>query len=157
MWFFYLLPLLSVAIGAVLWVKNKEVTWWEWLAGSAIGFVLALIFHVTIFSSMTSDIETWSGKVTQATFHPWWKERYTVQVAYTTGSGKNRQTHYRTETRYRSHAKHWTQKNTLGNGFFGGGISKGKYDEISRRFNCSPIRTRARRSGLVDGDPNVYV
>jgi len=157
MWFFYLFPLLSVAIGAVLWVKNKEVTWWEWLAGSAIGFLLALVFHGIIVSSMTSDIETWSGQVVSATHYPWWKERYTVQVAYTTGSGKNRTTHYRTETRYRSHPEHWKYSSTLGTGFFGSRISEAKYNEISRLFRCPPVTTSARKSGFVKGDRNVYV
>ena len=157
MWFFYLVSLLPVAIGAVIWVKHKEVTWWEWLVGSAIGFVLALIFHGIISSSMTSDIETWSGQVTNATHHPWWRERYTVVVMYTTGSGKNRQTHTRTETRYRDHPEHWTYESTLGTGIFGGGISEAKYAEISRVFECPPITTRGRKSGLVRGDPNIYV
>lgn len=163
MWFFYLFAFIPIVVGAVLWVKDKEVTWWEWLAGSGIAFVMAIIFHAMSFYAMTSDIETWSGQVTTATFHPWWKERYTATETYYTGTGKNRTAHTRIVTRYREHHEHWTCDTTLGGvgdglTFFGiGGISKSKYEEISRLFECPPIKTGAWKSGLCAGDSNIYV
>jgi len=156
MWFFYLFAFIPVVAGAILWVKDKEVTWWEWLAGAGIGFVLAITFHVTIATSMTSDIETWSGRVTQATFHPWWKERYTTTETYTTGSGKNRRTHTRIVVRYREHSEHWTCRTTLGF-MMGCRISKSQFNDFSKKFDCAPVKTKAWKSGLVRGDPNIYV
>lgn len=164
MWFFYFFAIIPVAVGAVLWVKDKEVTWWEWLAGSGIALLMAIVFHLISFYSMTSDVETWSGRVTSATFHPWWKERYTETETYTTGSGKNAQTHTRTVTKYREHHEHWSCETTLGGGgaidvvgMTFGGISQAQYDVIRRKFECDPVKTHVWKSGLCAGDPNIYV
>jgi hypothetical protein len=38
-----------------------------------------------------------------------------------------------------------------------GGISQAQYEDIRRKFECEPIKTRAWKSGLCAGDPNIYV
>ena len=164
MFLFYLIAFIPVAVGAVLWVKDKEVTWWEWLAGAASGFVIAAIFHGILASSMTSDIETWSGRVTSATFYPKWVEEYQEMHTRTVGSGKNARTEIYYTTEYRTHHPRWGCSTTLGGGgsvsFMGvafGGISQAKYNEIRKKFECAPIKTRARKSGFYKGDPNIYV
>lgn len=157
MFVFYLLAFIPVIIGAVLWVKDKEVTWWEWLAGASIGFVMAAIFNVTISASMTSDIETWSGRVTAATFHPRWVEEYQQMHTRTVGSGKNKRTEIYFTTEHRTHHKHWTHETTLGTGLFSAGISESMFNSIVKKFQCPPIKTRARKSGFDSGDPNIYV
>ena len=63
MWVFYVLSLIPVAIGAILWLKNDEIVWWEWLVGSAVGFVVAALLHLIAFTGMTHDVETWSGQI----------------------------------------------------------------------------------------------
>lgn len=155
MWFFYLFAFVPVVIGAVLWIKDREVTWWEWLAGSGMGFVLAALCHGAAFFSMTSDTETWSGQVTNATFYPWWKERYITTETYYTGFGKDRKAHTRLVTKYREHFECWDCRTSLGD--LSGEISKAKYDEIAQVFGCQPLKTSGNRGGLVAGDPNVYV
>lgn len=161
MWFFYLFSVIPVAVGAVLWVKDREVTWWEWLAGSGLALVVSVIFHLISFYAVTGDTETWSGRVLSAVHHPWWKERYTETETYTTGSGKNQQTHVRTVTKHRDHPEHWTCRSTLGEigeGLLGfGGISKSRFLEISKAFECPPVKTYDSKIGLCAGDPHIYV
>lgn len=161
MWFFYFFAIIPAVVGALLWVRSKEVVWWEWLVGSGVGFLLAGIFHLTSFCAVTGDTETWSGRVISAAHHPWWKERYTETQMYTTGSGKNQTTHFRTVTKYRDHPERWTCDSTLGEigeGLFGlAGISQSRFLEIAKVFECAPAKTPATKLGLCAGDPNIYV
>lgn len=153
MWFFYLVALIPVIIGAVIWVKDNQVTWWEWLAGSGIGFLLAIIFHLMSFYSMTGDIETWSGRLTIATFHPQWVEEYQEMHTRTVGSGKNARTEVYFTTEHRTHYEHWTTQGTLDSYR----ITHNFYNVIAERFGCVPKKTRAYKSGFDGGDPNIYV
>jgi len=160
MWFFYAFAFLPLLIGAGIWFKSREVTWWEWLIGAASGFVMAVIFHLIAAAGMTGDIETWSGKVVKATHHPRWVERYTTTETYTTGSGKNKQTHTRLVTKYRTHPEHWTCAANYGSSSDGWRISRTKFDEIARIFGKgSHVVTTERpwKSGFSSGDRNIYV
>lgn len=161
MWFFYLFSILPVIVGAIIWLKNKEVTWWEWLVGSGICFVISVIFHVISVWGMTSDIETWSGKIYKTTHYPRWVERYTEQESYTVtvGSGENRrtETRYRTVTKYRTHPEHWAATGNFGTIEIELEVSSDKHIEIRKSFG-GRIRTRdGHKSGFSSGDPNIYV
>lgn len=153
MWFFYLFAFIPVVVGAVLWVKDKEVTWWEWLAGSGIGFALAIIFHLTSLYSMTSDVETWSGRIVSATFHPKWIEEYQEMHTRTVGSGKNARTEIYYTTEHRTHYEYWSADGTLGDYR----ISQSHFNDIAAKFDCVPKKTRVHKSGFDGGDPNIYV
>ena len=99
MWALYLACLLPIFIGGVLFVLNKKIVWWEWLIGSCAGFLVAGIVHFTAFKSQTSDFETLSGQIVDCRKFSAWQEFYFEAIykteTYTTGFGKNRQTHTR--------------------------------------------------------------
>jgi len=160
MWFFYAFAFLPLLIGAIIWFKSREVTWWEWLIGSACGFTMAVIFHAIATIGMTSDIETWSGRVSKATHHPRWVERYTVTRTRTVGSGKNQRTETYTEVRYRTHPEHWTCTANYGSDSDNWRISEHKFEEIARIFGGGSLivtTERPYKSGFSSGDRNIYV
>ena len=76
MWIFYVCALIPVIVGAVLFWKDEEVCWWEWLISSGVAFLLAGIFQLLAAWGMTSDVETWSGQVVKVSHHPQWVEEY---------------------------------------------------------------------------------
>jgi hypothetical protein len=156
MWFFWVFACVPLVIGAAVWIKSREVTWWEWVAGAAIGFVLALTFQLIAAHSMTSDTETWSGYVTRAVYHPWWKERYTETETYTDSDGNTRT---RTVTKYRNHPEHWVAYGHYGAYNENFRISKERFWSISQRFGKngrSYHKKKGSRSGMVAGDPYDY-
>jgi len=156
-WFFYLFAFLPAVIGAIIWVKNKEVTWWEWLVGTGVAFLMAVIFHVVTYGAMTSDIETWSGQVTRTTHHPRWIEEYQQMHTRTVGSGKNARTEIYYTTEHRTHQEHWTYQTTLGSGgLFGGRCGQGEFQAMANKFG-GIVKERPHKSGFDSGDRNVYV
>ena len=157
MWFFYLFSILPVAIGAIIWLKTKQVTWWEWLVGSGICFVVSAIFHLVSVLGMTTDIETWSGKLYKTTRHPRWVERYTETKTRTVGSGKNQRTETYTVTKYRTHPEHWISTGNFGSVEVDLTVSKDKHREIRKSFGGKIRTRRVHKSGFSSGDHNIYV
>jgi hypothetical protein len=153
MWVFYMLALLAVVPGAILWVKLKEVTWWECLIPTAVCFITAVIFQFVSVWGMTSDIETWSGQLFKATHHPRWVEEYTETETYTDSEG-NTQTRLVTKTR--THPEHWTATANYGTMEERYEISKTKFREIASRFGGF-VAKRGHKPGRIRGDPNIYV
>lgn len=169
--FFYLLACLPAIFGAIVWVVSKRIVWWEWLIGVAIAFLTAGICHAIAFAGLTRDAETWSGQIVKATYHPEWVERYTVKhyrtETYTTGYGKNRQTHTRrvyshTTTHYETHSKYWNCDIDFGKKEQARNISKKFYDEIVKNFGgkidkLKGYRSCSHMSGTFhSGDPYDY-
>ena len=62
MFLVYLLALIPIVIGGILWMCTRKVTWWEWLLSAVIGLTIAGIFHIWTIHTLTADIETWSGR-----------------------------------------------------------------------------------------------
>jgi len=153
MWFFWVFALLPLAIGAVVWIKNKEVTWWEWAIASAIGFAMALIFQLVATFGMTTDIETWSGHAIKATHFPRWVEEYTTTETYTDSDGE---THTRIVTKHRTHPEHWTCVGNYGSEMDEWEISEAQFRQIARWFGGIATE-RPYKSGFDSGDPNIYV
>lgn len=157
--FFYLFAILPVVVGFALWYQDKNVVWWEWLVGSAVAFVVAAGFHGLSIWGMTSDQETWSGFVKEATYYPKWIEEYqeAIYKTVTRGSGKNRTTervfsHY--ETRHRTHNRYWELSCTV-NGQVN--IDEELFDVIRQRFGNAVETKKVYKSGFDSGDPNIYV
>jgi len=161
----YFIALLPMIIGGVLWYKNKSVVWWEWIAGCAIGFALAGIFHGCALWGMTDDTEIWSGQVIKATFYPKWVEEYQEAVYVTkTRSVYNSSTksyttetyqefsHY--ETRYRTHHEYWTCHDTLKGERK---IDKARHKDITAKFGNDVEKKKVHKSGFHSGDPNIYI
>jgi hypothetical protein len=151
---FYLLAVVPLLVGGYFWYKSHEVVWQEWLGGSAAGFLTAGIFHVLAITGMTGDVETWSGQIDTATFHPEWVERYTVTHHHSSGTGKNRRTWTTTETKYRTHHEHWTAETTVDDTHE---ITEAFFREIVNNFGGGTETRKVHKTGFHSGDPNVYV
>lgn len=167
MWALYFSCLVPIFVGTFLFFFSKKVVWWEWLAGSAAAFLVAGIVHWTSFNSQTADFETWSGQITHARQFSAWLEFYQEAVyrteTYTTGSGKNRQTHtrqvfshWRNCTRW--HSEHFTCYSNISTSY---SISKDQYNRWKTQWQ-NETKVRGDRSTLehnsrqIDGDPFDY-
>ena len=63
---FYLMAVIPLLVGGVIWIFSRKVNWIEWAIGSACAFALAGIFHLIAIHGMTGDTETWSGQIVHA-------------------------------------------------------------------------------------------
>lgn len=164
MWFFYVFALLPVAVGAFFLWKDKQVVWWEWLISAGAAFALAGMLHGCAIAGMTGDIETWSGQVIKVSHHPRWVERWIQHHSetYTTGSGKDQQTHTRhwTTTEYDTHPEHWMADRNFGSYTDEAEISQSEFDEIGRKFGGNLYedgKQSYHHGGTVNsGDRNIY-
>lgn len=147
MYICYLIALIPVILGFVLWIRSPKINIQEWLVGSAVGFIISGIFHLFAVFGMTGDTQTVSGQINKATFHPQWVERYTRR----TKVGKNS---YVTTVHYRTHAEFWDINDTLNQCHK---ISKPYFDNICQKFNSPPVTTSTHKGGFHSGDPNIYV
>lgn len=110
---FYLIALLPIVIGGILWLKSHRIIWQEYLASSVIAFLMAGVFHLFAISGMTNDVETLSGKVIRVEHHPKWVEEWEeLHVeTYPCGTDEDGNTTYCTRTyyttEYDTHPEHW--------------------------------------------------
>jgi hypothetical protein len=153
--FFYLAALLPIAVGGFLWFRNHEVVWFEWLGGAAAAFLLAVIFHFAAIHGMTGDIETLSGQIEKATFHPEWVERY--EVEHTDRDKDGNVTRRWTTTHYRTHYEYWDADCTYGGDYHSRhNIDRKFWEQIKRKFN-NVTTEEGWKSGFYSGDKNIYV
>ena len=183
MYLFYVFSLIPLLVGLVLWLKSDKVVWQEWLGASAAAFLVSIVFHIMATKGMTSDFETWSGRVTHVEYVPRWKEYYEEAIYKTeyyqttesrsrfVGSGKNRRTEYYTvnvtksrrvfdrwDPRTRWHNQYWSCRTDLGQSFF---INESDYNRITQRFGRIESRIGSRTTGehasrFIEGDENDY-
>lgn len=153
-WIFYILALIPVAVGGVLWLKNKEIVVGEWLGGSAVGFIVSLIFQFASTAGMTGDVETWSGQIQRATHHPRWVEQYQQMHTRTVGSGDNKRKEIYFTTEYRTHREHWVAYTTIPDQHE---IDRPFFDEITKNFGGKIKTEQPGKSGFHAGDRNIYV
>jgi hypothetical protein len=156
MWILYAISFVPVLIGAVLWVKSRDVVWWEWGLGSLAALVTSMIFHGILVTSMTKDVETWSGRVTHVVFYPKWIEEYQQMHTRTVGSGKNARTETYWTTEHRTHREKWVAFLSFGSEKQERSISEAEYSDIKQKFGDKVDVTQPRKSGFDSGDPNVY-
>lgn len=76
MFVFYVIAILPLIVGAVLWHFHGEVIVREFLGSAAAAFVLAAVLHGCAVHSQLGDLETWSGQITGALYEPAFTERY---------------------------------------------------------------------------------
>jgi hypothetical protein len=116
MHWFYIIALVPTIIGLILFILNKRVNWVECIIGTALAFLVSGIMHFTAVTSMVDDIECFSGQITHTAHFPQWAEEWQEAIYrtehYTTGYGKNRQSHTRRvfshyETRHTTHSEHY--------------------------------------------------
>jgi len=163
MWVCYLLCALPLVGGLWAWIYSKKVVWWEWMLSFGLAVVACFIWHLCLVWGMTTDEETWSGYIVQATFHPEWVEEYkvaiykTVRRTHTDSKGRTHTTservfsHY--ETRHRTHEQYWDACDTLDKTY---DITRAEYDNVAKGFG--EVATRdGHKGGFDGGDPNIYV
>jgi len=108
---------------------------------------------------MTSDVETWSGRISKAVHHPRWVEEYEEMHTRTVGSGKNARTETYYTTEHRTHNKKWVSHNNYGSSSSKENISEAFYNEIKAKWGgqkCLSV-VRGRRPGFDSGDRNDYI
>ena len=163
MWLAYLIALVPMVLGGIAWMFSKKVVWWEWLIGCVAGLAISATFHGCVVSSMTGDVETWSGQVASVTHYPEWIEEYQEMHTRTVSDGVdsdgNAQSHTETyyTTEHRTHHECWEQAENYGRISDTSGIEKGEFDEIAKLFGGQIDVEKPHKSGFDGGDPNIYV
>lgn len=116
MYFFYITALIPIGIGCFLWYKNKQVVLNEWLISGGAALFLAIVFNIVAVATIhnkTSDIETWSGRITSVEHWPEWVERWEQMhtESYPCGTDSKGNTTYCTRiyftTEYDKHRETW--------------------------------------------------
>ena len=154
MWILYGIAFLPALVWFVLWILSKKINFQELGIAVVASLILAVIFHVSIYTSMTSDTEVLSGQIVRATFHPKWIEEYQQMHSTTTTDSKgNSHTTYYYTTEHRTHHEYWDCDTDLR---YSKNISKDFFEEIKRNFN-NLTTERPYKSGFDGGDRNIYV
>lgn len=161
--FFYLMAFIPIGIGLVLYIKNKNITWQEWIAGSVVALLTAVIFQYIAIAGMTSDVETWSGEITATSRYGAWTERYRQSHTRTVGSGKNQRTETYYTTEYDYHPEHWTVTRSFGNGHEDTkSVDEDTYKEIFANFGSQINETETQGTHHFggtksSGDNRIYI
>lgn len=162
---FYLIALIPVFIGGILWINSKEIVWWEWLISSTVALLTSALIHAFALYGMTADVETWSGTIEKAVRYPKWVEQYQEAVyrteTYTDFNGKTSTrrvlSHY--ETKYRDHPERYEVALYFGSKSFNKNISKSFFQEIKNNWGGEECikKQKGSRPGFYSGDKNDYI
>ena len=161
MYIFYICALIPTLIGAVLLYKNDKIVWQEWALGTACAFALAGIIHLCAAWGLTTDIETWSGKIVKVSHCPAWVEEYEESHTRTVGSGKNEHTETYYTTEHDHHSEHWVADCDFGSYTDENEISSSEFVEIgykfgNKLFNDGTQSTHHWGGHYDGGDRNIY-
>ena len=148
MYLMYLIALVPVIAGAILWATNKKIVWFEWLIGCAVAFAISGLTHLVVVHGMTSDDEIWSGTVVEVNHTPEWRAEWTETETYTDSDGD---THTRTVTKSRNYDPRWWVETNIGDF----DIDESKYSELLRKFGEQRSRP-GHRPDYDSGDRNDY-
>lgn len=136
MWIFYIGALIPCVIGLIAIMFDKHLTWCEWLIGSAAAFIVSAIMHLIAIHGMTSDTETWSGKITKVSHYPRWVETYQESHSKTDSKGHSH-TYYTTE--YQTHHEHWEATRDFGTYSDNESIESSDFNELTQRFGSHTV------------------
>jgi hypothetical protein len=173
---FYVFAVIPFLVGGVMWALGKKVVWSEWLGGTAIGFVMAGIFHALAMYGQTDDIETWSGQLTSGRHYARWQEYYEEAIYknvpckhteyYTDSNGKRKSRKAHMSDRVFSHwegRKRWHDDRYKVNSNIDTSHSIGHDDFYAIAKSWGGVKTVPgdRRTGehnskMIGGDPNDY-
>lgn len=167
---FYVFAVIPFLVGGILWATGRNVVWGEWLGGVAIGFVMAGIFHAIAMHGQTSDVETWSGQLTDGRHIARWQEYYEEAVyrteTYQSGTDSKGNPEYSTrqvfshwESHKRWHDDQYHVNSNIGTHYE---ISKDEYYTIAKTWGgvtAVPGKrtTSEHDSKMIGGDPNDYI
>lgn len=170
MFLLYLMALLPIVVGFIFWRHNKEIHVIEWLIGTAIAIIMVIAFHFIALAGMTSDVETWSGKLVKTVYYPKWVEEYEVAIYKTVtktrtvydSKGRSHSESYTEEVfshyekRYRTHDEYWQVISDYGIENESYNISKAFYNDLKLKFGNNQITKYEYKSGFYSGDHNIY-
>jgi hypothetical protein len=127
----FLLLLIPIIGGGVVWLRFKEIVLWEW----ALSVACALLTIICVFAvsecSTCRDTEIVSGSVTQVCYTPEWHAEWTELETYTTTDSKGKtQTHTRLVTRTQHYSEEWYAQTTIGRV----SISREYWQKVSSRY-----------------------
>jgi len=151
MWLFYVLTLLPLAVGAVLWFAKSEVVWWEWLASFLAALLISVIFHALAFNGMTGDVETWSGEVTHVIRYPRWVEKTRHEEDITNEKGEKTGT--RVWYTYTTHPEHWKAYSNIDTERE---IEKSTYLDLCYKFGNNIQKKWVHKNDFDSGDHHIY-
>lgn len=146
MWVFYLLSLVPICIGGVLWYQSPaKVIWREWLASALISLLLACVAHYQAFVWVTADKQVLSGSVSEVVYHPEW-----TQVVEDRDSGNNER-----KPKYVNHPARWTANSRDLNSSVP--ISEEQFNQLKELLGSEVKPVLGNKSGFSSGDRNIYV
>lgn len=148
MFIMYLLAIIPMIVGTIVWIISKKVNWIEWICGMAAAILLSIIFHICIVHGMTSDIETWSGNVENVNYTPKWRAEWTETETYEDSEGD---THTRIVNKSRDYPPVWTVNTNIGKY----DINENEYNVLKLRFG-KEISAPGYRPHFDSGDKNDY-
>lgn len=148
MYFFYLLALLPLVIGGMLWALSKKVVWQEWAISFGLSLLTAVIMHGIAYYGQTSDIQTLSGQIEKAIYYPEYVEEYHYTTTHKVGKSSITVVH----TAYRTHNQYWQAYSNIDTSYL---ISKEKFEEMRLNFNNFNTEN-GNRVGFYSGDNNIY-
>ena len=151
MYLLYLIALIPVAIGAALFLFTHKVAWVEWVGGSLLAFLVAVMCHGITVYTMTADVETWSGELNRTIHYPEWVEQY--HVIHHTYNSKGQITGTYTTTHYRTHPEYWWCGSNIDTGY---DIERPFYDKVMTAFGGQIETSVPYKSGFYSGDRNIY-
>jgi hypothetical protein len=164
---FYLIALVPIMVGGLLWVKYNEINIWEWVSGSVVALMVALMFNLFAIHGMTDDIETWSGQAVRVIYYPEWVEKwieshYETYACGTDSKGNTEycsRTYYTTE--YDTHSQHWTVVVDFGSLVDEWYINVDTFNQIKKEFGgkvvYGPPQGFDHGGEFIKGDRNTYV
>lgn len=174
---FYVLSLLPILIGGILWVINHKVNLIEWLIGSVCAFILSGFFHLISISGMTDDKYILSGQIVSerqfSRWQEWYEEaiyKYVTKyrtVSYTDSKGRHRTrresyqdrvfSHWSPRTRW--HNEYWTAYSDINTNY---SIDKVHFQKLEKEFKHTEQvkgdrETLEHNSKMIGGDSYDYI
>jgi len=147
-WTALLWPVVAVVVLRLCFAK--QVIWQELVLPILPALVLIPACKIAGEATMTKDSERHGGWVVRIEDHERWNEWVHKTCSYTTGSGKNKQTHYRDCSYVRNHPQYWVSIDSNGHETQ---ISHSQYQELVRRFKKpQSFKDMHRHYHTIDGD-----
>lgn len=139
MWTCYVIALIPVFVGAVLWVSSRRITFGEWFRGSLIGLLVAGGFHFYVLKFPALDAYMQSGPVINAVHRP------------------DRQDRRRKEDdEVQKYPEAWYVTVAIRGGNERFAIGQDEFEEIRKKFGATEL-TVVPVEGEFVGDSNNYV
>jgi len=159
----YLISIIPLAIGGILFYKNPKIHWAEWLIGTVAALTLSGIVHIISFYGLTGDTQVISGQVESVEFHPEWVEKYRERHESTTTDSKgNTKTRVWYTTEYDTHHEKYVSNLNYGRGRYESDyIDQKRYNEFKLLLGGTIQKNgkqSARHGGShYSGDNNIYL